>query len=170
MITVVYVGKEILAFNCRESFLFVSVVLGNFQINTQFSEVTLFLINDTFKEIQHLFLQNYQSKVPSFLSLCVLLSLTDLNRLFCCQECLHLYNKCLYLQIGWPDLCKVTVLHERLVRKKNQILKAGERCVVLLNNMLIKQLTSNIILKKNNKKMSPCKEGTRRPRSWVFFV
>lgn len=43
MITVVYVGKEILAFNCRESFLFVSVVLGNFQINTQFSEVTLFL-------------------------------------------------------------------------------------------------------------------------------
>lgn len=51
MITVFYVGKGILPFNCRESFLFVSVVLGNFQINTQFSEVTFLLINNTFEEI-----------------------------------------------------------------------------------------------------------------------
>lgn len=42
MTTVFYVGKEILTFNCRESFLFVFVVLGNFQINTQLSEVTYF--------------------------------------------------------------------------------------------------------------------------------
>lgn len=42
MITVFYVGKEILTFTCKESFLFVSVVLGNFRINAQFSEVTYF--------------------------------------------------------------------------------------------------------------------------------
>lgn len=42
MITVFYVGKEILIFNCIESFLFVSVVLGDFQKSIQFSEEASF--------------------------------------------------------------------------------------------------------------------------------
>lgn len=40
MIIVFYIGKEILALNSGGSFLFVSVVVGNLQINTQFLEVT----------------------------------------------------------------------------------------------------------------------------------
>jgi len=42
MIIVCYIGKEILARNCEESFLFVSVVVGSLQIKPQFSDVTYF--------------------------------------------------------------------------------------------------------------------------------
>lgn len=50
IITVFYVGEEILTFNCSEGFLFVSIVLGNFQIN-RIMRSGLFLINNTFEEI-----------------------------------------------------------------------------------------------------------------------
>lgn len=51
MIIVFYIEKEILALNCGESFLFVFIVVRNLQINTQFSEVNLFLMKSAFEEV-----------------------------------------------------------------------------------------------------------------------